>query len=171
MTQQTLIPTLICSALVALVLGTAPTNAVANGYTTTGSCGIYDRISIASPKGTCVALVADRKQGLQEQPIPCPELSGPTPRASVLRAVLGGPIAVTQLVALHGYRKGGHRVVALTLDSKGLPKGPPRDVLWDWDAKAGVRPMGKPTGLALAHNGQLWVAEDHNHSILRVLPE
>ena len=37
----------------------------ARGYTPQGQCGGYERLAITSPKGTCVALLADERDGLR----------------------------------------------------------------------------------------------------------
>lgn len=42
-----------------------PGIAAARGYTPQGACGDYARLDIASPAGTCVALLADEAQGLR----------------------------------------------------------------------------------------------------------
>lgn len=98
------------------------------------------------------------------------------------------------LVSLHGYRATGSRILALALDSKGLPKtsprpgysvyaaggrtmrraygpGPAQDGLLltpGWGAVPGRRPAGSPVGLAVAPDGAIWVAEDRNGAILRI---
>lgn len=56
------------SALAALAFGCAlllPVAVQARGYTPQGLCGVYARLDIGSPAGTCVALLADEAQGLR----------------------------------------------------------------------------------------------------------
>lgn len=84
----------------------------------------------------------------------------------------GGPsiYAGQLLVAWHGHRAGGHRVVAYALDAHGQPQGPPQVVIGGWEAVPGVRPLGAPTGIAVDSAGRLWVVEDRNRSVLVLLP-
>ena len=70
------------------------------------------------------------------------------------------------LVAWHGYKPAGQRVMAFTLDTKGQPAGGGTEILGNWAAKTGVRPQGAPTGLALAADGHLFVVEDRNRTVL-----
>ena len=70
------------------------------------------------------------------------------------------------LAAWHGPQ--GHRVVRVPLGPNGLPTGKPQPVLDGWTAKPGVRPLGRPTGLAIDRAGQLWVVEDFNRTVLLV---
>ena len=80
-----------------------------------------------------------------------------------------GPYAKQLLVAWHGYRAGGHRVVAYTLDAKGLPTGAPRELIAGWTAQKGVRPLGAPTGIAVDSEGRLLVVEDRNKTVLMLV--
>lgn len=93
--------------------------------------------------------------------------------AAPLQMVLGpagSPYANQLLVAWHGPQPSGHRLVGFQLDGEGLPAGKPIDWLAGWDAKAGVRPMGRPTGLTVDGKGRLLVVEDFNRTVLMVLP-
>ena len=58
--------------------------------------------------------------------------------------------------------------MAFKLDTAGKinPKG--TEILGGWTAKAGIRPQGAPTGLALDAAGRLYVLEDRNHTVLIV---
>lgn len=82
----------------------------------------------------------------------------------------GSPFAGQLLVAWHGYKPAGHRVVAYTLDARGRPLTKPVQWLSGWDAKPGVRPLGKPTGMAVDREGHLLVVEDINRTVLMLLP-
>ncbi|RZI91968.1 MAG: hypothetical protein EOP78_14675, partial [Variovorax sp.] len=75
------------------------------------------------------------------------------------------------LVAWRGHQPPGHRVVGYRLDAKGLPSGKPIDWLAGWSPKAGVRPMGKPTGFTVDRQGRLLVVEDFNRTVLMLLPD
>lgn len=97
------------------------------------------------------------------------------------------------LISYHGYRATGGRVVAFTLDGKGLPvatkgarypaRGADGKTVWrpypgpaaepleltpGWNAVKGKRPMGAPVGLAVAADGAIWLADDRNGHILRI---
>jgi len=82
-----------------------------------------------------------------------------------------GPWAGQVLVAWHGHRPTGQRVMAMKVDAKGLPSGPPVEVIGGWAASPGVRPKGAPTGLAVDRAGRLWIVEDRNKTVLMVRRE
>jgi glucose/arabinose dehydrogenase len=81
----------------------------------------------------------------------------------------GTPFAGQVLVAWHGYKPAGHRLVGYALDAKGLPAGKPVDWLAGWD-KGGGHPLGKPTGFTIDRQGRLLVVEDFNRTVLMLLP-
>ncbi|HEU5047460.1 MAG TPA: PQQ-dependent sugar dehydrogenase [Rickettsiales bacterium] len=72
------------------------------------------------------------------------------------------------IIGYHGYRAKGHRIVALALDKKQMPKGTPVDIISGWDAKPGDHPMGAPVGLLELEDGSIIVAEDRNGTLLRI---
>jgi glucose/arabinose dehydrogenase len=76
------------------------------------------------------------------------------------------PWAGQLLVAWHGYRRAGHRVMAFRLDPSGNIAGAGLALMGDWESKRGVRPQGAPTGLALDSRGRLFVVEDRNRTVL-----
>ena len=78
------------------------------------------------------------------------------------------PWAGQLLVAWHGHRPAGRRVMAFQLDTAGKIKGKGVEILGGWSAKPGIRPQGAPTGLALDAAGRLFVLEDRNHTVLIV---
>lgn len=51
--------------LAALLVACLPPLAAGRGYSFDGKCGGYERLPITSPAGTCVALVADEREGLR----------------------------------------------------------------------------------------------------------
>jgi len=55
----------VLKAALLAALTALPALAAARGYTPQGSCGDFARLSIASPPGTCVALLADEAEGLR----------------------------------------------------------------------------------------------------------
>jgi len=70
------------------------------------------------------------------------------------------------VVAWHGYRSAGHRVVSYALDARGRPSGPPRVWIGGWNALKGERPLGAPTGISVDSAGRLFVVEDRNRTLL-----
>jgi len=70
------------------------------------------------------------------------------------------------VVAWHGYRAAGHRVVSYALDARGRPSGAPRVWIGGWNAVKGVRPLGAPTGIFVDSVGRLFVVEDRNRTLL-----
>ena len=70
------------------------------------------------------------------------------------------------VVAWHGYRAAGHRVVSYALDARGRPSGAPRVWIGGWNAVQGVRPLGAPTGIVVDSIGRLFVVEDRNRTLL-----
>ena len=81
------------------------------------------------------------------------------------------PFAGQLLVAWHGYRPAGHRVVGYRLDAQGRALGAPKVWLGGWNALSGVRPLGAPTGITVDSAGRLWVVEDRNRSVLMLIDD
>ncbi|GGY17769.1 PQQ-dependent sugar dehydrogenase [Paludibacterium paludis] len=71
------------------------------------------------------------------------------------------------IVAYHGYRAGGHRIVAIPM-RQNRPSAPPRDIVSGWNDVAGLRPMGAPVSLAALPDGSLLITEDRNGTLLRL---
>ena len=74
------------------------------------------------------------------------------------------------MIAYHGYRKHGHRIVAFPVDSKGLPKEASRDLINKWDAR-GKQPRGAPVDIKVDKDGALLISEDRNGTILKLVYE
>ena len=89
----------------------------------------------------------------------------------LLATPLNSPFGGQLLSAWHGPRQGGQRVVGLARDAQGLPGGAPINWLSGWHEQKGLRPHGRPTGIALDHAGRLLVVEDFNRSLLMLMPE
>lgn len=81
------------------------------------------------------------------------------------------PWAGQVLVAWHGHRPSGQRVMALKVDAKGHPAAAPAQVVGGWNAAEGVRPKGAPTGLTVDRAGRLWIVEDRNKTVMVVRRE
>ena len=73
------------------------------------------------------------------------------------------------LVAWHGQRAGGQRIVGFARDGKGMPSGKPIQWLSGWEGKTEQRPSGRPTGMSIDHAGRLLVVEDFNRSVLMLM--
>lgn len=72
------------------------------------------------------------------------------------------------IMTLHGYRALGHKLVALAIDSDGMPKGPLQDVVSDWLVVKGSHPQGAPVSIDEQDDGSILVTEDHNGTLLRL---
>ena len=75
------------------------------------------------------------------------------------------------VVAWHGYRDAGHRIVSFALDAHGVPRGPARPWISGWGAERGVRPLGTPAGILVDSAGRLLVVEDRNRTLLMLVRE
>jgi glucose/arabinose dehydrogenase len=73
------------------------------------------------------------------------------------------------LVAWHGYRSAGHRIMGFTLDAGGRPVGPPQVWVDGWTASPGVRPLGAPTGILVDSAGRLLIVEDRHRTLLMLV--
>jgi len=78
----------------------------------------------------------------------------------------GMPWRNSLVLALHGYRESGHRVVSISMAEDRL--GEVKDLVSDWGAIEGLRPRGAPTGLTLDSFGRLWIVEDRNGTVIVV---
>ena len=99
------------------------------------------------------------------------------------------------IVALHGYRPTGSRVIVYDTDAHGLPTVEPPPVRYNvscaasevfaengkpiaaapyvelisgWHKVNGVRPQGAPVGMTVASDGAIWLVEDKNQTIIRI---
>jgi glucose/arabinose dehydrogenase len=72
------------------------------------------------------------------------------------------------VVAYHGYRSAGHRIVAFATNATGMPVGPPIDLVWGWQALSHVRPQGAPVAMLELRDGSMLILEDHNGTLLRL---
>ncbi len=79
---------------------------------------------------------------------------------------LPAPFTGQLLVAMHGYRKGGHRIRAYAVDAKGLPQKE-TDLVSQWDNK-GKQPTGAPVELSIAVDGAIWITDDRNGQLLKL---
>ncbi|MET0334341.1 MAG: hypothetical protein ABW190_08710 [Rhizobacter sp.] len=82
-----------------------------------------------------------------------------------------GPLKGQVLVAWHGHRATGRRVVGFAVDAKGQIATKPTEWLVGRTAVPEKTPVATPAGLALDANGHLWVVEDRNRTVLVLLPD
>ncbi len=71
------------------------------------------------------------------------------------------------VLAYHGYRANGHRLVMVPVDVRGVPSGEPLDIVRGWD-KTARHPLGAPVDVMVAKDGSIWMTEDKNGTVLRV---
>ena len=99
------------------------------------------------------------------------------------------------VVALHGYRPTGSRMLIYDTDAHGLPPlsaapvrynvccaasevfaengkpipaAPYIELISGWHRVDGVRPQGAPVGITVASDGAIWLVEDKNQTIIRI---
>jgi glucose/arabinose dehydrogenase len=101
------------------------------------------------------------------------------------------------LIALHGYRPTGSRMLIYDVDERGFPKPAPAPVRYQvscnaepsrafqtatgpvaaapstelisgWHRVNGARPRGAPVGFTVAEDGAIWLVEDKNRSVIRI---
>ena len=70
------------------------------------------------------------------------------------------------VVGYHGYRDTGHRIVRFPIDAEGKPQNEPKELVFDW-----ANPDGAPTDLKAGRDGALYVTEDRNGTVLRLIAE
>lgn len=71
------------------------------------------------------------------------------------------------VLAYHGYRATGHRIVAVSLNGRGVPVGPSVDLISGWRAVRSVRPQGAPVAMIEQADGSILILEDRNGTLLR----
>ena len=74
------------------------------------------------------------------------------------------------IIAYHGYRKYGHRIVAIPVDVRGVPNGPTRDLISNWEPRKN-QPRGTPVDVRTGADGALYISEDRNGTILKLVYE
>lgn len=71
------------------------------------------------------------------------------------------------IIGYHGYRAQGHRLVALLPDKAGQPLGKSVDLITGWVRK-GKQGPGAPVDVKLGPDGFIYMADDHNGTVLRL---
>ena len=71
------------------------------------------------------------------------------------------------VIALHGYREYGHRIVVAPVDGRGVPNGEIKDLVRGWE-KTATDPQGAPVDVLVAKDGSIYVSEDKNGTVLRI---
>ncbi|MBL8481984.1 MAG: PQQ-dependent sugar dehydrogenase, partial [Rhodocyclaceae bacterium] len=102
-----------------------------------------------------------------------PELLLPPHAAPLGMAFHGGRGWPTRLrnalvVSFHGYRDSGHRLLAYPFGAGGRPRGRP-EVLVDGWGPGKSTPMGAPVDVKIAADGAVFVSEDRNGTVLRLV--
>ncbi|MFO1350911.1 MAG: PQQ-dependent sugar dehydrogenase [Gammaproteobacteria bacterium] len=72
------------------------------------------------------------------------------------------------IVGYHGYRRYGHRLVAFPLNAAHAPEEPARELIGGWGKQA-EQPLGAPVGVAVDRDGAIWITEDRNGTLLRLV--
>ncbi len=49
--------------------------------------------------------------------------------------------------------------------------GEREEIVSDWNASPGLRPLGNPTGITVDSQGRLWIVEDRNRTVILIAPE
>jgi glucose/arabinose dehydrogenase len=74
------------------------------------------------------------------------------------------------LIALHGYRTNGHRIIGYLLDDDGMPGDEFIPVVEGWGAFPNHHPLGAPTDIKVDSQGRIWATEDRNGTLLVISP-
>jgi glucose/arabinose dehydrogenase len=72
------------------------------------------------------------------------------------------------VIAYHGYRAAGHRIVAFLTNAAGMPAGSPVELVSGWDPVSNLRPQGSPIAMLPLADGSILILEDHNGTLLRL---
>jgi glucose/arabinose dehydrogenase len=72
------------------------------------------------------------------------------------------------VVGLHGYRSHGHRLIWFARDQHGLPIGPFKEMISGWGGDKNG-PMGAPVDLKPSADGGLFISEDRNGTIVKLV--
>lgn len=70
------------------------------------------------------------------------------------------------VIAYHGYRANGHRVVAFKVDARGVPVGGSVDLITGW-GRRGDRGPGAPVSVLAGQDGALYLTDDRHGQVLR----
>jgi glucose/arabinose dehydrogenase len=122
-------------------------------------CFDLDRPSPEFPNAKCAKYT---KPALLLPPHAAP-LSMLLYRGSLLPGLRG-----TLVLAYHGYRSTGHRIVAFHIAANGSPIGAPVDLVSGWTAVRNLRPQGAPVAMLELADGSILILEDHNGTLLRL---
>jgi glucose/arabinose dehydrogenase len=71
------------------------------------------------------------------------------------------------IIALHGYRETGQRIVTLDFNQRMQPLELSRsEIVGGWAERSGLNPKGSPTGMTVAQDGSIWFVEDKNKTVM-----
>lgn len=71
------------------------------------------------------------------------------------------------IIALHGYREKGHRLVVFENSPQGYPTGEPLSLIYNWE-EDDLQKMGSPVAISSMNDGSLLISEDKSKKILRL---
>jgi glucose/arabinose dehydrogenase len=73
------------------------------------------------------------------------------------------------VVAFHGYRASGHRLVDFAVDEEGVPKSAPRELTGPWVFPGGR--LGSPVDVREGPMGELYITDDRNGLLLKLIAD
>ena len=92
------------------------------------------------------------------------------------RGAMFPELAGKLLIAFHGFREHGHRIVAYDVDEDGKPLVRPNKsaavvttIIDGWTRVPGLRPMGRPASLVEAKDGAIWFIDDKARTVMVML--
>ncbi len=99
---------------------------------------------------------------------------GSTVKPHVLLPAHSAPLGLSYwrdqlVVSYHGYRDTGHRLVAFPVDAKGLVVGGSKELIGSWN-ESDDQQLGGPVGTSVGLDGSLWLTDDRNNLVLRLIP-
>jgi glucose/arabinose dehydrogenase len=98
---------------------------------------------------------------------------GTTVKPHVLLPAHSAPLGLTYwrdqlVVSYHGYRDTGHRLVAFPIDATGRVVGESTELIGDWN-ESDDQQFGGPVGTSVGVDGALWVTDDRNNLVMRLI--
>jgi len=135
-----------------LLLGVTPNSHYGWPY-----CFDLDRPSPEYPRTNC--------RSFARPAMLLPPHAAPLSMLSYRGKLTGGP---SLIIAYHGYRAAGHRIVAFPTNAAGMPAGSPIELVSGWDPVSHIRPQGSPIAILPLADGSILILEDHNGTLLRL---
>ena len=57
------------------------------------------------------------------------------------------------------------------MDAGGTPTGNLIELISGWDSRPGANPLGAPVGVTIADDGSIFITEDRNGTLLRLIKQ